>query len=68
MPSSFLWDAQTSPPWHIVMPSGGGIHSINDGHRRDILSPDFRDIGVGYAFQQASQYGHYWTQDFASPA
>src|SRR4051794_34066126 len=22
------WDAQTSPPWHIVMPSGGGIHSI----------------------------------------
>jgi uncharacterized protein YkwD len=50
------------------MPSGGGIHSINDGHRRDILSPDFRDIGVGYAFQQASQYGHYWTQDFASPA
>jgi len=27
------WDAQTSPPWHIVMPSGGGIHSIN--HIRD---------------------------------
>lgn len=27
------WDAQTSPPWHIVMPSGGGIHSIN--HFRD---------------------------------
>jgi hypothetical protein len=23
------WDAQTSPPWHIAMPSGGGIHSIN---------------------------------------
>src|SRR5208337_4155942 len=23
-----LWDAQTSPPWHIAMPSGGGIHSI----------------------------------------
>jgi len=22
------WDAQTSPPWHIAMPSGGGIHSI----------------------------------------
>jgi hypothetical protein len=20
---------QTSPPWHIAMPSGGGIHSIN---------------------------------------
>jgi hypothetical protein len=23
------WDAQTSPPWHIAMPPGGGIHSIN---------------------------------------
>ena len=23
------WDAQTSPPWHIAMPSGGGIHSID---------------------------------------
>src|ERR1700719_2373186 len=23
------WDAQTSPPWHIAMPSGGAIHSIN---------------------------------------
>src|ERR1700722_2474263 len=22
------WDAQTSPPWHIAMPSGGRIHSI----------------------------------------
>ena len=22
------WDAQTSPPWRIAMPSGGGIHSI----------------------------------------
>ena len=40
----------------------------NDGHRQNILSPNFRDIGVGYAYQQASQYGHYWTQDFASPA
>jgi hypothetical protein len=22
------WDAQASPPWHIAMPSGGGIRSI----------------------------------------
>ena len=27
------WDAKTSAPWHIAMPSGGGIHSIN--HFRD---------------------------------
>src|SRR5271169_906784 len=29
------WDAQTSPPWHIAMPSGGGIHSINQTLTRE---------------------------------
>src|ERR1700722_18001413 len=29
MPSSLRGMRQTSPPWHIAMPSGGGIHSIN---------------------------------------
>ncbi|MBO3458589.1 CAP domain-containing protein [Aetokthonos hydrillicola Thurmond2011] len=38
----------------------------NDGHRRNILSPDYREIGIGYAFNNASQYKHYWTQDFGT--
>lgn len=29
MPSPFGGMRQTSPPWHIAMPSGGGVHSIN---------------------------------------
>ena len=29
MPSPFRGMRQTSPPWHIAMPSGGGIHSIS---------------------------------------
>src|ERR1700677_2816789 len=29
MPSPLRGMRQTSPPWHIAMPSGGGIHSIN---------------------------------------
>src|SRR3984885_5717465 len=33
------WDAQTSPPWHIAMPSGGGIHSINQTLPRWRLTP-----------------------------
>src|ERR1700722_12195471 len=28
MPSPLRGMRQTSPPWHIAMPSGGGIHSI----------------------------------------
>jgi uncharacterized protein YkwD len=34
------------------------------GHRANILSTGYCDIGVGYAYDDASTYGHYWTQDF----
>ena len=36
----------------------------SDGHRANILSPDYCDIGVGYANVAGSNYTHYWTQDF----
>jgi len=36
----------------------------SDGHRANILDPDYCDIGVGYAAVDGSQYYHYWTQDF----
>jgi len=36
----------------------------NDGHRQNILNPNYREIGIGYAFREGTQYGHYWTQDF----
>lgn len=43
----------------------------NDGHRRNILNPDYRDIGVGYYLLANDtgkvNYHHYWTQDFATP-
>jgi uncharacterized protein YkwD len=38
----------------------------DDGHRRNILNPSFRDIGIGYAFNDTSDYKHYWSQDFGS--
>ncbi len=40
----------------------------SDGHRANILDPDYCDIGVGYAAVDGSQYYHYWTQDFGRRA
>lgn len=36
----------------------------SSGHRANILSSGFCDIGVGYAYSAGSAYGAYWTQDF----
>jgi len=36
------------------------------GHRANILNPDFREIGVGYAYNASSIYGTYWTADFGT--
>ncbi len=34
------------------------------GHRANILNADIREIGVGYAAVNGSEYTRYWTQDF----
>ena len=34
------------------------------GHRENILNPNFRELGVGYAYQERSTYHHYWVQLF----
>lgn len=39
----------------------------SSGHRANILSPNYKDIGIGHAYNSSSTYGHYWTQDFGSP-
>ena len=36
----------------------------SEGHRKNILSSQFTEIGVGYA--KGGSYGHYWTQMFIS--
>ncbi len=38
----------------------------NDGHRKNILSPDFQEIGIGYSFNPDDRFQHYWTQDFGT--
>jgi uncharacterized protein YkwD len=37
------------------------------GHKANILGTTYTEIGVGYAFGEDSDYGAYWTADFASP-
>lgn len=36
----------------------------SEGHRSNILSPDFTEIGVGYQANGNSTYTHYWAQVF----
>lgn len=37
------------------------------GHCENIMSGDFTELGIGYAYQASSDYDRYWTQDFAAP-
>uniref|UniRef100_K3WDG3 SCP domain-containing protein n=1 Tax=Globisporangium ultimum (strain ATCC 200006 / CBS 805.95 / DAOM BR144) TaxID=431595 RepID=K3WDG3_GLOUD len=37
----------------------------SDGHRANILNPDFQFYGSAYAYNTKSLYCHYWTQVFA---
>ena len=39
----------------------------SEGHRDNLLDPDFREIGVGY-FRGAGDYGVYWVQNFGARA
>lgn len=36
----------------------------SEGHRANIMNPEFRKIGVGYAYIADDPYGHYWQQMF----
>jgi uncharacterized protein YkwD len=39
----------------------------SSGHRRNMLNPEYTEIGIGYATNSSSQYTHYWTQVFGTP-
>ncbi len=38
------------------------------GHCRNLMDPDFTELGMAFAENQGSDYGIYWTQVFAAPA
>lgn len=36
------------------------------GHKRNILDPHYRELGVGYTYQGRTKYRHFWVQLFRS--
>jgi uncharacterized protein YkwD len=43
----------------------------SQGHRKNILNPNFQELGVRYYFlandPEVIEYHHYWTQAFGTP-
>lgn len=38
----------------------------SDGHRANILRESSEHVGIGYDYATGTNYGHYWTMNFAS--
>lgn len=38
----------------------------SSGHCSNIMSKNFKNLGVGYSFSSTAQFKHYWTQDFGT--
>ena len=36
------------------------------GHRANILSKNYRELGIGYVYNSSSTYKHYWVQNFGA--
>lgn len=36
------------------------------GHRKNILKPQYKEIGIGYSAGAHGQYKHYWVQEFGT--
>ena len=36
------------------------------GHCENIMNSSFKEVGIGYAYNQYSKYKTFWTQDFGS--
>lgn len=40
---------------------------VSPSHCQNLMSPEFREVGMGSDTRAGSKYGVYWTQDFAAP-
>ncbi len=38
--------------------------SSDDGHRKNIMNPQYQEVGCGYGYSATRRYNHFWTQDF----
>jgi hypothetical protein len=56
------WILEVNPattPVPVDKDSGGA-----DGHRKNIMSASYRELGCGYAYSSTRNWNHFWTQDF----
>ncbi len=58
-------------PWgeNIQAGSDSGEDAVaslmtSPGHCRNIMDPEYKVVGLGYAYGETADYGHYWTQCF----
>lgn len=60
--------AENIAVWHRTPEEVVAAWMASAGHRANILSPLYRDIGVGYVYDGNDTFGnpyyHYWTQEF----
>lgn len=38
----------------------------SEGHCKNLMNRGFKEIGLGYAYDAGSTYGHYWVQEFGA--
>lgn len=58
------WVLEVSNPTPTTVPpdkDAGGA----DGHRKNIMTATYKELGCGYAYNSGRQWYHFWTQDFA---
>jgi uncharacterized protein YkwD len=64
-------------PWLVLAENVGAGQSTPEavvaawmsspGHRENILEPRITHVGIGYAYNANSRFGHFWTQKFLTP-
>ncbi len=59
------WGENIAAGYATAMAATEGLMN-SPGHCRNIMNPQFRVIGIGYAYDPTSELGHYWTQNFAA--
>ena len=60
------WDDADWDAWAASRPAGSYGWMGSSGHRANVLSSLFRDVGVGIAYNATTLYDWYWTQDFGA--
>jgi hypothetical protein len=40
--------------------------SGNDGHRKNMMNANYKELGVGYAYSATRKWNYFWTQDFGA--